>query len=83
MQAVDELRRRAHLLEDLLLESRAFDLEALRAAEHLARANEALLAALAKKKTLGEATIAAQRATSDADVRRTLILFGDPMMKMR
>jgi Peptidase family C25 len=47
------------------------------------RANEALLAALAEGRTLGEATIAAQRATSDADVRRTLVLFGDPMMKMR
>ena len=47
------------------------------------RANEALLAALVEGKTLGEATIAAQRATSDADVRRTLILFGDPMMTMR
>lgn len=46
-------------------------------------ANEALLAAVAAGKTLGEATIAAQRATSDADVRRTLVLFGDPMMTMR
>lgn len=46
-------------------------------------ANDALLAALKSGKTLGDATIAAQRATSDADVRRTLLLFGDPTMKLR
>ena len=46
-------------------------------------ANDALLAALKSAKTLGEATILAQRATSDPDVRKTLILFGDPTMKLR
>jgi hypothetical protein len=46
-------------------------------------ANDAILAALGTGRTLGEATIAAQRATSDADVRRTLLLFGDPAMKLR
>lgn len=46
-------------------------------------ANDALLAALTAGKTLGEATIAAQRATSDPDVRKTLLLFGDPTMKLR
>ncbi|HEX7832418.1 MAG TPA: C25 family cysteine peptidase [Thermoanaerobaculia bacterium] len=45
-------------------------------------ANHALLAALASGKSLGDATRAAQRATVDPDVRRTLILFGDPLMKM-
>jgi stage V sporulation protein SpoVS len=45
-------------------------------------ANNALLAALASGKSLGDATRAAQQATVDPDVRRTLILFGDPMMKM-
>src|ERR1051325_1254009 len=38
VQAVDELRRAAHLLEDLLLEAGSFDLEALGAAEDLPRA---------------------------------------------
>jgi hypothetical protein len=46
-------------------------------------ANAALVDALARGATLGEATIAAQQATSDADVRRSLVLFGDPAMKMR
>ncbi|HVE72665.1 MAG TPA: C25 family cysteine peptidase [Thermoanaerobaculia bacterium] len=46
-------------------------------------ANAALVDALKRGATLGEATMAAQRATSDADVRRTLVLFGDPAMKMR
>lgn len=46
-------------------------------------ANEALLTSLRSGRTLGEATIAAQRATSDADVRRTLLLFGDPTMRLR
>jgi Peptidase family C25 len=46
-------------------------------------ANEALLASLKSGRTLGQATIAAQRATSDADVRRTLLLFGDPTMRLR
>lgn len=46
-------------------------------------ANAALVDALKHGATLGEATMAAQRATSDADVRRTLVLFGDPAMKMR
>jgi hypothetical protein len=48
-----------------------------------APANETLLTSLKAAKTLGEATIAAQRATSDPDVRRTLLLFGDPTMKLR
>jgi hypothetical protein len=48
-----------------------------------AAANAALVDALARGATLGEATIAAQRATGDPDVRRTLLLFGDPAMKMR
>lgn len=46
-------------------------------------ANDALLASLRGSQTLGDATIAAQRATSDADVRSTLLLFGDPTMKLR
>jgi hypothetical protein len=46
-------------------------------------ANEALLATLSSGRTLGQATIAAQRATADPDVRRTLLLFGDPTMKLR
>jgi Peptidase family C25 len=46
-------------------------------------ATAALVDALKRGATLGEATIAAQRATTDGDVRRTLILFGDPAMKMR
>lgn len=48
-----------------------------------AAANAALVDALVRGATLGEATIAAQRATRDADVRRTLVLFGDPAMTMR
>jgi hypothetical protein len=48
-----------------------------------APANETLLASLTTANTLGDATIAAQRATSDPDVRRTLLLFGDPTMKLR
>jgi hypothetical protein len=48
-----------------------------------AAANAALIDALKRGATLGEATIAAQRATTDPDVRRTLVLFGDPGMKMR
>lgn len=47
------------------------------------QANEALLSSLTSGRTLGDATIAAQRATTDADVRRTLLLFGDPTMKLR
>lgn len=46
-------------------------------------ANHALLTALKSAKTLGEATLLAQRATSDPDVRKTLLLFGDPTMKLR
>src|ERR1043165_5765301 len=38
MQAIDELRRRAHLLQDLLLQPGALRLEALGAAEDLPRA---------------------------------------------
>jgi hypothetical protein len=33
--------------------------------------------------TLGEATLKAKAATSDSDVRRTWILFGDPAMRLR
>jgi hypothetical protein len=33
--------------------------------------------------SLGEATVRAKSATSDADVRRTWILFGDPSMKLK
>ncbi len=32
---------------------------------------------------LGEATVAAKKAVTDADVRRTWILFGDPTLKLR
>lgn len=45
-------------------------------------ANEALLTALAAGKSLGDATRLAQRATVDPDVRSTLLLFGDPTMRM-
>ncbi|HEX2835690.1 MAG TPA: C25 family cysteine peptidase [Thermoanaerobaculia bacterium] len=45
-------------------------------------ANEALLSALATGKSLGDATRLAQRATVDPDVRSTLLLFGDPTMRM-
>ena len=31
---------------------------------------------------LGDAILAAKRATSDVDVRRSWILFGDPSMKL-
>lgn len=48
-----------------------------------AAANAALVDALKRGATLGEATMVAQRATFDGDVRRTLVLFGDPAMKMR
>jgi hypothetical protein len=33
--------------------------------------------------TLGEATARAKRAVTDADVRRSWILFGDPAMHLR
>jgi hypothetical protein len=33
--------------------------------------------------TLGEAILKAKASTSDPDVRRTWILFGDPAMKLR
>jgi len=33
--------------------------------------------------TLGDATRLAKAATTDIDVRRTWILFGDPTMKIR
>jgi hypothetical protein len=33
--------------------------------------------------TVGEAAIAAKKAVSDMDVRRTWILFGDPAMRVR
>jgi hypothetical protein len=33
--------------------------------------------------TIGEAAVAAKKATTDTDVRRTWILFGDPAMKLR
>ncbi len=33
--------------------------------------------------TLGDAAVAAQKGASDADVRRTFLLFGDPAMKLR
>ncbi|HVG23042.1 MAG TPA: C25 family cysteine peptidase [Thermoanaerobaculia bacterium] len=46
-------------------------------------ANAALVDALTRGATLGEATVAAQRATTDPDVRRALVLFGDPSMKFR
>lgn len=46
-------------------------------------AHDALVASLLAGQTLGEATLAAQRATTDPDVRRTLLLFGDPMMRKR
>jgi hypothetical protein len=48
-----------------------------------AAANATLVDALQRGATLGEATMAAQRATTDGDVRRALVLFGDPAMKMR
>ncbi len=34
-------------------------------------------------KTLGEATIRAKAATTDQDVKRTWILFGDPATRIR
>ncbi|HEX6085457.1 MAG TPA: C25 family cysteine peptidase [Thermoanaerobaculia bacterium] len=46
-------------------------------------ANAALVDALKRGATLGEATMAAQRATTDGDVRRSLMLFGDPALRMR
>jgi hypothetical protein len=33
--------------------------------------------------TLGEATVRAKAATTDMDVRRTWILFGDPTTKLK
>jgi hypothetical protein len=33
--------------------------------------------------TIGDAILKAKKATTDRDVRRTWILFGDPTMKLR
>lgn len=47
-------------------------------------ANEELVRALlADHATLGEAMLAAQRHATDANVRRTFLLFGDPSMRLR
>jgi hypothetical protein len=47
--------------------------------------NQAMIAALygGGSITVGEAAVAAKRAVSDQDVRKTWILFGDPSMKLR
>lgn len=45
-------------------------------------ADRALVPLLFTGATLGECTIAAQRAAPDRDVRNTLILFGDPMTRI-
>jgi hypothetical protein len=45
--------------------------------------NTFLEAALARGLTLGDAAIAAKAATTDDDIRRTWILFGDPSSKLR
>ena len=50
---------------------------------HQMPANRALIGALTAGSTFGEATVAAQRATPDRDVRNTLLLFGDPSMRMQ
>jgi len=33
--------------------------------------------------TIGEAVMRAKQATSDSDIRRTWILFGDPTLRLR
>jgi uncharacterized repeat protein (TIGR01451 family) len=47
--------------------------------------NQALLASLAQNRTqsLGAAVLAAKSGVTDADVRRTWILFGDPTMRLQ
>jgi Peptidase family C25 len=47
--------------------------------------NQALLAKLAQNPSqpLGNAILAAKSAVTDADVRRTWILFGDPSMRLQ
>jgi hypothetical protein len=47
--------------------------------------NQAMIQALysSTSATIGEAAMAAKRATGDRDVRRTWVLFGDPAMSLR
>lgn len=47
--------------------------------------NQAMVKALygAQPMTIGQAAAAAKKGTTDLDVRRTWILFGDPAMKLQ